>query len=128
VRFAWPADIRTATQSTCGFPVFPVRAAADGEDVSDADASTMIGKSYAVWWQEGKRQRRAGRLQLGPLHLLFSGNGSARLAVPLDEIVSADYRHGELSLVRTLGELICVGNLDGPGALRELGEALARGT
>jgi hypothetical protein len=86
----------------------------------------MSGKSYAVWWQEGKGQRRAGKVQLGPIHLLFSGNGSSRLALPLEEIVSTDYRRGELSLVRRLGERVRVGNLDGPGALLELSDALAR--
>ena len=88
----------------------------------------MSGKSYAVWWQEGKDRRCAGKLQLGPLHLLLSGNGSARLAVPLEEIVSAEYRRGELSVVRKLGQRLRIGNLDGPGALLELSDALVRGT
>jgi hypothetical protein len=88
----------------------------------------MSETSYAVWWQEGVDQRRAGKLQLGPLHLLLSGNGSARLAVPLDEIVSAEYRRGELSVVRKLGRRLRIGNLDGPGALHELSDALTRAT
>jgi hypothetical protein len=81
--------------------------------------------AYAVWWQEGEGPRHAGKLQLGGLHLLLSGNGSGRVAVPLDEIVAIDYKHGELHLARRCGGDLRIGNLDGPGALLELTEALA---
>jgi hypothetical protein len=80
---------------------------------------------YAVWWQEADGPRHAGKLQLGGLHLLLSGNGAGRLAVPLDEIVSVDYRGGELRVERHSEADIRIGNLDGPGVLLELSDALA---
>jgi hypothetical protein len=80
--------------------------------------------SYAVWWEEGTEPRHAGKLQLGRLHLLLS-NGAAGLAVAVDEIVAVDYRHGELHIERRGGDEVRIGNLDGPGALLELSEALA---
>lgn len=84
----------------------------------------MRAKSYAVWWQEGDAGRHAGKLELGRLHLLLS-NGSARLAVPLDEIVSVEYRRGELHVARRDRADVRIGNLDGPGVLLELSDALA---
>lgn len=84
----------------------------------------MRGKTYAVWWQEGDEPRHAGKLQLGSLHLLLS-NGSSRIALPLDEIMSVEYRRGELHIERRGGADVRVGNLDGPGVLLELGDALA---
>lgn len=85
----------------------------------------MSAKTYAVWWQEDDEQRYAGKLQVGSLHLLLSANGSSRLALPLDQIVSVDYRRGELEIERRQGGLIRIGNLDGPGVLLELSDALA---
>jgi hypothetical protein len=84
----------------------------------------MRGKTYAVWWQEGDGPRHAGKLQLGSLHLLLS-NGSSRIALPVDEIVSVNYRRGELRIERRIGDDIRLGNLDGPGVLLELSDALA---
>jgi len=84
----------------------------------------MRAKSYAVWWQEGDADRHAGKLQLGRLHLLLS-NRSARLAIPLEEIVTVEYRRGELHLTRNRRADVRIGNLDGPGALLELTDALA---
>jgi hypothetical protein len=83
----------------------------------------MRRKTYAVWWQEGDGKRHAGKLQLGSLHLLLS-NGSSRLALPVDEIVAVDYRRGELHLERRRGAGLTIGNLDGPGVLLELSDAL----
>jgi hypothetical protein len=80
---------------------------------------------YAVWWQEGENRRHAGKLQLGRLHLLLSGNGSGRLAVPLDQIVGVHYRRGELEIERRGRPHLRIGNLDGLGVLLELSEALA---
>jgi hypothetical protein len=85
----------------------------------------MRQKSYAVWWQEDEGPRHAGKLQLGSLHLLLSGNGSGRVAIPLDEIVSVDYRRGELQIERRHDGRLLIGNLDGPGALLELSDSLA---
>ena len=85
----------------------------------------MKRRTYAVWWQEGSRPRHAGKLQLGSFHLLLSANGSGRLAVPLDQIVSAYYERGELVIERRGNNPVRIGNLDGPGALLELTDALA---
>ena len=80
--------------------------------------------SYAVWWQEGYGPRHAGKLQLGRLHLLLS-NASGRKAVPLDQILSVEYRRGELEIEWRHGTLLRIGNLDGIGALLELSDRLA---
>jgi hypothetical protein len=85
----------------------------------------MSRTGYAVWWQEGDAPRHAGKLLLGALHLLLSGNGSGRLAVALDDIVAIEYRGGELEIEQRRGPIIRIGNLDGPGALLELSDALA---
>jgi len=85
----------------------------------------MRKSTYAVWWQEAEGPRHAGKLELGSLHLLLSGNGSGRVAVPLDEILEIEYRQGELRVARRAGSVLRIGNLDGPGVLLELSEALA---
>jgi hypothetical protein len=85
----------------------------------------MRQSTYAVWWQEAGGPRHAGKLRLGRLHLLLSGKASARLAVPLEEVVSVDYRRGELHIERRGCRDLRIGNLDGPGVLLELGNALA---
>ena len=85
----------------------------------------MRKSTYAVWWQEAEGPRHAGKLELGTLHMLLSGNGSGRLAVPLDEIVSVDYSRGELRIERRTESDLRIGNLDGPGVLLELSDALA---
>jgi hypothetical protein len=85
----------------------------------------MRKSTYAVWWQEAEGPRHAGKLELGGLHMLLSGNGSGRVAVPLDEIVSVDYSRGELRIERRSESALRIGNLDGPGVLLELSDALA---
>jgi hypothetical protein len=85
----------------------------------------MRKSTYAVWWQEAEGPRHAGKLELGTLHMLLSGNGSGRVAVPLDEIVSVDYSRGELRIERRTESDLRIGNLDGPGVLLELSDALA---
>jgi hypothetical protein len=85
----------------------------------------MHRSSYAIWWTEGDGPRHAGKLELGSLHALLSGNGAGRLALALDEIVGVDYTHGELTVARRDGPAVRIGNLDGPGVLLELGDALA---
>jgi hypothetical protein len=85
----------------------------------------MRKSTYAVWWQEADGPRHAGKLELGTLHMLLSGNGSGRVAVPLDEIVSVDYSRGELRIERRTESDLRIGNLDGPGMLLELSDALA---
>jgi hypothetical protein len=117
--------IRAATQTACGFSATSVRLVADAAACRDHHPSSMSRSGYAVWWQEGDTARRAGKLLLGPLHLLLSANGTGRLAIALDEIVSVDYARGELEIARRDGPLVRIGNLDGVGALLELSDALA---
>ena len=85
----------------------------------------MRKSTYAVWWQEADGPRHAGKLELGSLHMLLAGNGSGRVAVPLDEIVSVHYSRGDLHIERRTGSDLRIGNLDGPGVLLELSDALA---
>jgi hypothetical protein len=101
-----------------------VRVYPDAATPGGAHPAVMRKKTYAVWWQEDEGPRRAGKLQLGSVHLLLS-NGSSRLALPVDEIVSVEYRRGELHIERRDGGDVRVGNLDGPGVLLELSDALA---
>jgi hypothetical protein len=76
--------------------------------------------SYAVWWTEGDGPRHAGKIELGPLHALLSGNGGGRVAVAFDEIAAVACRRGKLELTRRYGTSLCIGSLDAPGALLEL--------
>lgn len=85
----------------------------------------MCQQTYAVWWEEPDGARHAGKLILGTLHLLLSGNGSGRIALPLDQIASVSYRRGELHIAHTDGADLRIGSLDGPGVMLELGDALA---
>ena len=78
-----------------------------------------------MWWQEGDGPRHAGKLQVGPLHLLLSGNGSGRVALPFDHMVSIEYRRGELDIERRNRSHLRIGNLDGIGVLLELSDVLA---
>jgi hypothetical protein len=85
----------------------------------------MAKRTYAIWWHEGDGPRHAGKLELARLHVLLSGNGSARVAVPLDEIRTVGFAGGELTIRRRGGAPICIGSLDALGALREVTDALA---
>jgi hypothetical protein len=86
----------------------------------------MRRRTYAVWWSVGNGPRHAGKLEVGILHVLLSGNRSGRTAVPLDDLGSVDYARGELTLGRRWGASIRIGSLDAPGALRELTDVLAQ--
>ena len=81
--------------------------------------------TYAVWWQEDDGPRHAGKLQLGALHLLLTGNGCGRLAVPIDQVVAVEYRSGQLEIELRNGSHLHIGNLDGVGALLELSDVLS---
>jgi hypothetical protein len=85
----------------------------------------MPRRSYAIWWREGDGPRHAGRLELGRLHVLMSGGGANRFAVPLDDITAVGYVAGELLIRRCGGAPIRIGSLDALGALREVSDALA---
>jgi hypothetical protein len=82
-------------------------------------------RSYAVWWNEGGGPRHAGRLELGRLHALLSGNGKGRLALPLDEITAIQYARDEVVVHRRVHPSLRIGSLDAPGALREFATMLA---
>jgi hypothetical protein len=82
----------------------------------------MSRRSYAIWWQQGDERRHAGKLELAGLHLLLSG--SDRVALPLDEITSAEYGSGELSIQRRGYGRLRIGSLDAPGTLLELLDSL----
>jgi hypothetical protein len=102
-----------------------VRVSADAGTRGGEHPSRMGRPTYAIWWTEGDGPRHAGRLELGSLHMLLSGNGSGRVAVPLDEIVSVEYGRDELRIERRGKTDLRIGNLDGPGVLLELSDALA---
>lgn len=84
----------------------------------------MHRRSYAIWWQQGDERRHAGKLEVAALHVLLSGNGSGRVALPLDEITSAEYRRGELRVESRGADMVRIGSLDAPGALLELFDSL----
>jgi hypothetical protein len=88
--------------------------------------AVMSERSYAIWWDEGEGRRRAGKLELGPLHALLSGNGHSRLAVPLDRIDGVELYRGEVLVHRRGEPTLRIGSLDAPGALRELAGHLVR--
>jgi hypothetical protein len=102
-----------------------VRISPDVAWPADDHPVDMRQKTYAVWWQEPDGPRHAGKLELRSPDLFLSGNGSGRVAVPLDEIVSVNYNRGELHIERRGGPDLRIGNLDGPGVLLELSDALA---
>ena len=80
--------------------------------------------SYAIWWNEGNGPKHVGKLEIARLHALLSGNGSTRLAVPLDDITGVDYRRGEVRIDRRGTTALRIGSLDAPGTLLELAHSL----
>jgi hypothetical protein len=85
----------------------------------------MRRRSYAVWWSEGNGPRSVGKIEIARLHALLSGNGSKRLAVPLDTISAVEYRRGEVRVDRRGAQPLLIGSLDAPGALLELVHTLS---
>jgi hypothetical protein len=81
--------------------------------------------SYAVWWNDGDGPRHVGKLVVAPLHALLSGNGSGRLAVPLDDIAAVEYCRGEIQIARRGQATLRIGSLDAPGALLEVAHTLS---
>jgi hypothetical protein len=81
--------------------------------------------SYAVWWDDGDGPRHVGKLEVARLHALLSGNGSGRLAIPLDEIGAVEYGRGEIQIRRPGEATLRIGSLDAPGALLEVAHALS---
>jgi len=84
----------------------------------------MRRSSYAVWWKEGNGPRHVGKFEIARLHALLSGNGSKRLAVPLDDITGVEYRRGEVHIDRRGATALRIGSLDAPGTLLEMAHAL----
>jgi hypothetical protein len=85
----------------------------------------MRRSSYAIWWHEGNGPKNVGKLEIAPLHALLSGNGSRRLAVPLDDITAVEYRRGEVRIDRRGTTPLHIGSLDAPGTLLELAHSLS---
>jgi hypothetical protein len=76
----------------------------------------MEKRTYAIWWRDRDGARRAGRLELDSSSGFVSGRGGER--IPLDNVQSVEYAHGEIAL-HFPGETLRLGSLDAPGALRE---------
>jgi hypothetical protein len=85
----------------------------------------MRRRSYAIWWNEGNGPKNVGKLEIARPNALLSGNGSTRLAVPLDDITGVEYRRGEVYIERRDASSLRIGSLDAPGTLRELAHSLA---
>ena len=109
---------------TYGFPARPLLPSADASAALERHRLLMKRSSYAVWWNEGNGPRHVGKFEIGHLHALLSGNRSKRLAVPLDDITSVEYRRGEVRIERRAATPIRIGSLDAPGTLLELAHAL----
>jgi hypothetical protein len=84
----------------------------------------MRRSSYAVWWNEGDGPRHIGKFEIARPHALLSGNGSMRLAIPLEDITGVEYRRGEVHIDRRDASSLKIGSLDAPGTLRELAQSL----
>ena len=84
----------------------------------------MRRSSYAVWWNEGDGPRHIGKFEIARLHAFLSGNGSMRLAIPLEDITGVEYRRGEVHIERRDAGSLKIGSLDAPGTLRELAHSL----
>jgi hypothetical protein len=119
-----PVAIRVSPLAGCGFPAGLIGPGADAVRIERPHPLDMRRNSYAVWWTEGDGPRYVGKLELGGLHALLSGNGSKRLAVPLDDITAAEYRRGELGIKRRGATPLRIGSLDAPGTLLELAHSL----
>jgi len=118
------AAIRSLPQTICGFPARSLRPGADAAGVEEAHPVHMRRRSYAIWWNEGNGPKHVGKLELARLHALLSGNGSRKLAVPLDDITAVEYRRGEVRIDRRGAAPIRIGSLDAPGTLLELAHTL----
>ena len=77
-----------------------------------------------MWWNEGDGPRHIGKFEIARLHAFLSGNGSMRLAIPLEDIIGVQYRRGEVHIERRDASSLKIGSLDAPGTLRELAHSL----
>lgn len=87
----------------------------------------MQEETYAVYWTDEPDGRRyAGRIALHDDHAVLSGSGAngrrSFYRLFFDELVSARYERGRLSLRRRSAPTIHVGSVDKPGALKELAD------
>ena len=90
----------------------------------DRNLGTCADLATPIWWKEEHGPRQVGKLEVALFHTLLSGNGSTRLAVPLDTIMTVECRGGEVRLNRRNEGFLRIGSLDAPGTLRELAHAL----
>ena len=85
--------------------------------------------SYAVYWSEGAGPRYAGRLELTDSAAELYGMAVGRRcleSVPYGEIASVRLDTATLRVGRRRDAELDIGSVDGPGALRELADLLAR--
>lgn len=85
--------------------------------------------TYAVSWLTPAGKPCAGRVGLDCRCLTLVGvsRGSpVRQDIAFDEIEDVQVHSGRLRLQRRDGNALAIGNLDAPGALRELAERLVR--
>jgi len=121
--------IRRASDRDTGFP----QRACDPARMPAAGPPTMLSSveklAYAMYWRdELDGARCAGRIMLRHDHAELLGNETSGCRVsrvlPFDEISSARYAHGRLSVRRRNGSEIEIGSVDEPGALKELSDKL----
>jgi len=94
-----------------------------------ADGNMQHMSSYAVCWSEGAGPRYAGRLELTDASAKLDGAavGLRRFeSVPYSDIASVSLDAGILRVGRRRDTDIDIGSVDGPGALHELADLLAR--
>ena len=86
--------------------------------------------SYAVFWDGPGGERYAGRLELLPGGAVLTGGaGRERTeeAISFEDVTGVRLGNGRLDIRRRAGRALSLGNLDGPGALRELADRLTTG-
>jgi hypothetical protein len=85
--------------------------------------------SYAVYWSEGAGPRHVGRLELTDSAAELYGMAVGRRcleSVPYGDIDSVRHDTATLRVGRRRDTELDIGSVDGPGALRELADLLAR--
>jgi len=80
-----------------------------------------------MFWWIGEGPRRVGRVEVHADHLSLSATtpGAEVDRVPFAELTSVLLERSVLHLARDVGEPVCIGSLDTPGALRELSDRLS---
>src|SRR5438105_14829050 len=96
-----------------------LRASPDAARLPRSEADSM--QTYAVYGNESKGERCAGRVSLGPSFAELDGGTSEgqlrSLRLGFDEIAAVRYQHGRLHLWRGNAAALRLGSAGGPGAL-----------